>query len=159
MATMTTQTTDLDDRDYLRDRASMDAERDHYLRLEGEALRRENWDLDSDYYDLSRYDAAYDLQQAEEERQADEDYAYVRDETLAAVETALADWDADEDIAHSVHRVVLALQGTDVLDATLPANALHREINRLLTEFPEEPTEADYEGVFECLHGHGWVHV
>lgn len=108
---------------------------------------------------LSAFDAAYDAEKAEEARQEEDDYIFVRDETLSVIADALKDWDVDEDVEHPAHRVVMGLQASDILDPQVPARLVCQTVAGVLVNFSEIPTLADYESLFEVLNERGWVHA
>lgn len=105
-------------------------------------------------YDHAGYEAGeYEMEQA------NDDYIYVRDETLTALKKGVGDFDPEEGTEHSAHRVVVALQETDVLDSEVPVSLLRQKVANHLDGFSTVPTENDFEKIFDYLHTRGWVRI
>lgn len=153
---MTTQTdidyTALDSMDDYYQRQADAAEVEYYRAHEAEIRRREE-ERGGDIY--SRY-----VVTEREMQQADEDYIYVRDEVLAAVKRGVGYFDLEDGVEHIAHRVLRALQETEVLDSSLPPTKyLIEEISMSLKNFSDEPTDKDFEKIFWHFHNFGWVHA
>lgn len=130
---------------------------DTFISADDEYREREiqqSYDAEVQFYQYQE-----EARQEQEERQAEEDYAYVRDETIAAIAQGVGYFDPEEAPEDVAHRIALAVRETEVFTQGLLMKAIVREILEDVRNLPEDPVDADFEVIFNRMHSFGWVHI